>query len=281
MIVGYLVATISQNKPFPQHVTYTAGVIKATNKTQTEQDTDVITFYNGWKATYMKPGCGSNQYYIDFASPDAPQVLTVSEGMGYGMMIEAYMAGVDDSAKIYYDGLYNYYMAHQSYYPFLMSWAQTTGCIDSLAWNGERNSASDGDIDIAYSLLLADKQWGSSGNINYLQAAKSIINEIMQQDINRSVWNIKLGDWADSSSSDAINTRLSDFIMDHFRVFQTVTGDARWINVINKCYSIIDTLQAKDSPNTGLLPDFALNCNTTPVPPSGEIYESPNDGNYY
>src|SRR5207253_6778292 len=40
--------------PFPQHVTYTAGVIKPTNATQDEMDAAVTAAYATWKATYVK-----------------------------------------------------------------------------------------------------------------------------------------------------------------------------------------------------------------------------------
>lgn len=36
---------------------------------------------------------------------------------------------------------------------------------------GGENSAFDGDADIIYGLILADRQWGSQGDINYRQEA--------------------------------------------------------------------------------------------------------------
>ncbi len=39
------------------------------------------------------------------------------------------------------------------------------------------DSATDGDLDIAYSLLLAHKQWGSNGTVNYLKEAQDMITK--------------------------------------------------------------------------------------------------------
>ena len=85
------------------------------------------------------------------------------------MIIVALMAGADPLAKSTFDGLLKYYLEHPSKRSgVLMSWAQRIVC-----GHDEESSASDGDIDIAYSLLLADAQWSSQGNINYLLKAKS------------------------------------------------------------------------------------------------------------
>lgn len=72
------------------------------------------------------------------------------------MLFTVLMAGYDANAQNYYNGLYNYYTAHpSSINPYLMSWKQ-----NSSFQNVEgQNSATDGDMDIAYSLLLAHKQW--------------------------------------------------------------------------------------------------------------------------
>ena len=54
-----------------------------------------------------------------------------------------------------------------------MAWAQTKNFTDI-----DGTSATDGDMDIAYSLLLANEQWGSNGKINYLKEAQLMIAAI-------------------------------------------------------------------------------------------------------
>lgn len=270
----------SQQFPFPQNKTYQAGSIKPNNKTQTQLNTDVTNFYTQWKARYFVNGCLSNQYYVFYnyeGMAGDPNAITVSEAHGYGMLIAAMMAGYDANAKIIFDGMYNYYKAHPSAISnVLMSWQQGTGCVNI---NGQ-DAATDGDIDIAYALVMADKQWGSAGAVNYLQEAKNIINGIMQYEINQSTWAPRLGDWA-TSGSYANSTRSSDFIVNEFKSFQIASGNANWQKVVDKCYALINTIQTNYSSTTGLLPDFIMNVSTGGAPASPFFLESDNDGNYY
>lgn len=68
--------------------------------------------------------------------------------------------------------MYRYFRAHPSEInPDLMAWQQADTGTEIIDINGV-DSATDGDMDIAYALLLADSQWGSSGEINYLSQAK-------------------------------------------------------------------------------------------------------------
>ncbi len=269
--------------PFPQHIQYVSGTIKPNHISQSVMDDSVRSFYNQWKARYLVGGCGANQYYVFFnyeggATP--PDAICVSEGQGYGMLITAYMAGYDDSAKIYFDGLYNYYRAHPSdVNNRLMAWRQRTGCVSGT---DERNSATDGDLDIAYALLLADKQWGRNGIINYKQEALLLMNAIMQDEINQNLFSVKLGDWSNTSEPTFFNsTRSSDFMLNHFKVFAEVTGNTNWNTVADNCYNYINAMQTNYSTTTGLIPDFIKNLNTTPAPANTNFLEGSHDGHYY
>jgi endo-1,4-beta-D-glucanase Y len=268
----------AQRFPFPQHVAYHTH-IKPGQFTQEQLDQQVKSYYDAWKNKYLKNGCESNQYYVFF---DSGNTVTVSEAMGYGMMIIPLMAGYDENARMYFDGLYHYYKAHPSHImPHLMAWKQITGCIDA---DGP-DSATDGDIDIAFGLLLAHAQWGSNGAINYFREALAIINDIMgnnaaEGDINQNYYSIKLGDWVRSGSY-MTGTRTSDFITDHFRAFQCATKDSGWYSVIDKCYNLINDIQTNYSPQTGLLPDFIVDVDQNAKPAGPGFLEGNNDGNYY
>ena len=52
--------------------------------------------------------------------------------------------------------------------------------------DGKSYSATDGDLDIAFGLLLADKQWGSAGAINYLAEARKVIAAIKMFEMNQN-----------------------------------------------------------------------------------------------
>jgi len=269
---------VQNNFPYPQHVDYTGDHVKPQNYTQSELDEIAASFYLEWQDKYIKSDCAENEYYVNF---DEGNTICVSEGLGYGMIITSIMAGYDEDAKSYFDGMYRFYKSHpSSINPLLMAWEQIEGCETNPDGGGD--SASDGDIDIAYGLLLADKQWGSDGDINYFEEGKKIIAAIMQDDVNPETYTIKLGDWADSSEpSFYYSTRTSDFIMDHFRAFAQVSVDQDWNKVIDSCYTLINKMQADYSPATGLLPDFIINCNSTPTPANQDFLESAYDGNYY
>jgi endo-1,4-beta-D-glucanase Y len=257
-------------RPFPQHVAYLSGTIKPNNVTQITMDSAVQSKWNTWKSNYLKPA-GTGKYYVKFNSAGE----TVSEAHGYGMLLTVIMAGYDASAKTYFDGLYNYYKAHPSQNnAFLMAWKQNSSFVNVEG----ADSATDGDMDIAYGLLLADKQWGSGGAINYLQAAKNIINAIMQSDVSQTRWNLKLGDWATGTQGD--NTRPSDFMLEHLKAYKAATADARWENVIATTYNVINTIYTTYSPNTGLICDFVVPNGSSWKPAPANFLESAHDGDY-
>ena len=267
--------------PFPQHTTYTAGSIKPTVASQAGLDKVVKQFYNKWKTRYLVNGCEPEQYYVFYnyeGGADPSNAICVSEAQGYGMMITAIMAGYDLNAKLYFDGLYNYYKAHPSIInPTLMAWQQIEGCEDVPG----ADAATDGDLDIAYALLLAHAQWGSAGIIDYLEEANTLINAIYASEINHNNQTIKLGDWVSGSTSPmSYSTRSSDFMPDHFRSFYEATGDNNWNLTIDRCYAINNSIRTNFSPATGLMPDFIRHTNTSPDPAPPNFLESDYDGDY-
>jgi endo-1,4-beta-D-glucanase Y len=119
---------------------------------------------------------------------------------------------------------------------------------------------------MAFALLLADKQWGSAGTVNYLAEAKKLIAAIAKSEVNATTKLTLLGDWA--TPDDATYywiTRPSDFMTDHYRAFGKATGAQAWTDTINAVYKLIDYTQTNLSPKTGLIPDFIRDTNT-PMP---------------
>ncbi len=91
-----------------------------------------------------------------------------------------------------------------------------------------------------------------------------------------------MGDWASNSDSKyGTATRPSDFMLSHLKAYQNVTGNSNWQNVLNNTYSIINTIYTNFSPNTGLMPDFAIKQNNVFQPAPAGFLEDTNDGNYY
>lgn len=171
------------------------------NKPDSSLSDDTIDFYYQWKDKYLikNPYTTENQYYVQYSEENYEQTqsevaVTVSEAHGYGMLSTACMSEYDREAKSIFDGMYNYYRAHLSNIgPNLMAWQQNDNGSEIINASGA-DSATDGDMDIAYSLLIADKIWGSNGNINYKDSAISLINDIMTYEVNKTDWTLQLGD---------------------------------------------------------------------------------------
>ena len=270
-------------RPFPQHVAYTAGTILPDHVSQDELDLAVEAYYDAWKSLYLADDCGEGRYYVftTSATGGGQDSISVSEGHGYGMIIAALMAGYDPDAQAIFDGLYRFFKDHPSVNsPYLMAWNQVRGCGDVEP--GNTGSALDGDMDIAYALLLADRQWGSQGEIDYLAEALNVINAIMEHEVNPETYTLMLGDWVNPSDRRySTGTRTSDFMFGHLRAFEAATGDARWGQVREATYAIVEVLQRDYSPTTGLLPDFVVDVGGNPRPADPGFLEGDTDGMYY
>jgi putative cell wall-binding protein/endo-1,4-beta-D-glucanase Y len=159
-----------------------------------------------------------------------------------------------------------------------MAWRQKPDCTSTP---GSASSATDGDLDIAYGLLLADTQWGSTGAIDYAGEARRILAAIQQSEIDPMTRLPKLGDWVGADDVHRFGVRTSDLMVGHFRAFQTATGDPFWGQVASASVSLAGALQASAAPSTGLLPDFAVATDTaSPRPAPAGFLESANDGRY-
>jgi hypothetical protein len=248
--------------PFGSRLTpYVAG-IRPTNVTQAIQDQAVINLYNSWKTTLVA-GCGG--YYVKFRAPYA----AVSEGIGYGMLITVVMEGYDPNAHAYFDGLFNFARAHPAYSvdPNLMDWRINADCTSA----GDGWNALDGDLDIAMGLLMADRQWGSAGAINYKAEAIKTINAMKAKNFN-------VGGFPYDSYHDV--SRTSDYMIGHFRAFKKATGDAFWDTAINKSFELMSLMQSQFAPSTGLIPDFIVGLLSNPAPSPGNRIESTTEGYY-
>jgi endo-1,4-beta-D-glucanase Y len=260
--------------PFPQHTRYFTETVKPNHISRLQLDNMVRGFYTQWKTRFVKTVPGKPQSYIWFEGTGRKQC--VSEGQGYGMIITVLMAGHDMKSQLTYDSLFRYVRSHPSgRSKYLMAWAQKTNGTDL-----DKTSATDGDMDIAYSLLLASKQWGNKGAINYLQEAKAMINAIMRYEINPKSWSVLLSDGVEAESKDYFATRSSDFMPAHFKAFQQATHDARWGKVTDAGYKLFNYIQVNYSPDAGLLPDFIINLNKKPKPAGPHFLEDKNDGQY-
>jgi len=286
-------------RPFPQHTVYTVGSITPSNRTQEQLDKEVIAYYQNWKQRYLHPvpDVKPAQMFVHWNVSNSPWVyptnsVTVSEAHGYGMLTLAFMAGVDEKAQEHFDAMYRFYKAHpSSINPSLMAWKQLEvmdedGNIQIIDVE-DNDSATDGDMDIAYALIMADNQWGSDGEINYREEGIKCIQAIYKESVNKEDWIVLMGDWVKTIKEENPEyyraTRGSDIMLEHIRLFAAVDeqNSEGWQKVYDRTIEIISYNLEEWSVKTGLLPDFLeKDENGNFVPAEGTLLETENDGDY-
>jgi endoglucanase len=296
-------------RPFFSHpMAYPAGTIRPSNCTpagvdagatdagsagcaQATLDQAVMAFYEKWKTAYVRnitSGACTGFTYID-SPDDFGSQQTVSSLQGLGMLVTVIMATGQD-ARAAYDGMFKYVRRFKSAKnPKLMARDIPSGC-PAMIMGAE--SQTDGDLDIALSLLMADRQWGSGGAINYLAEARDIIGAIKVSEMTLAGLPT-LGDWVANGQNPtdagvaadpkfSVGLRSSDLMGGHFRAFGTITSDMFWVGAIDAGHSVLRTFQDNVSTVTGLVPDFMVNVTTMPAaaPANWSGPNQPNDGRY-
>ncbi|RMF22608.1 MAG: hypothetical protein D6760_07100, partial [Deltaproteobacteria bacterium] len=160
----------------------------------------------------------------------------------------------------------------------LMSWYQKRSCTDAEG----NDSATDGDLDIAYALLLADRQWGSCGAVDYASEAAAMLGDLADGDFASGAAPYPLlGDWVSPANPTYYAaTRTSDFMPGHLRAFAANDPAGPWLAAVDLEYAIVAAVQNTYSPATGLLPDFVIDPAGAPAPASPNFLEAPTDGTY-
>lgn len=211
---------------------------------------DVRIAYARWKETVVTAdGAGG---FLRVRKPDSGTVIgsTVSEGIGYGMLLAVYM----DDQEVF-DNLWQYtrlYLNENG----LMHWE-----IDPQGRVIGTGAALDGDEDIAWALVMADRQWGGSGSLQdtYLNYALDLIDAMWTHEIDHGRGEMPLpGD----SWQGADITNISYFAPAYYRVFGEVSGNVEgWNAVIDRSYEILELslTEANGNAENGLVPAW---CNS-------------------
>lgn len=245
--------SLPPRQPFASHrFEYTKGAVLPNHRDAAALDQATAESYDVWQARYLRPGCGTGEYHV---KPEGPHDLSSSRFIGHGMLITSLVAGHDPQAKQYFDGLFRYFLAHQSALtPGLMAWYQDERCQDMF----DSQSDSEGDLDIAYALMLADKQWGSCGEVDYAARARWVIDAITRGDMHREGRYMLLGDSVAPTDARYDTTRPSAFMPGHLRGFEQFMQQAWWVQVVDNGYWLLDYVQTTHSQVTGLLPNVIV-----------------------
>jgi endo-1,4-beta-D-glucanase Y len=198
-------------------------------------DTDkVATAYTNWKAKFYQGG----RVIRPENSND-----TASESIAYGMLIGVYM-----NDRPMFDTLWSY--AHARFNGNgLMAWH-----YDSGGGQLDGGGATDADEDMAWALLMADKQWAGgsptvAGLPTYLSSATALIGSIWSHEVDQgNGFVLKPGD----NFGGANQTNPSYFAPSYYRVFARVTNNSGWLSVADSSYAIL----MKATGTYGLVPNW-------------------------
>src|SRR5450631_8175 len=196
--------------------------------------------YDSWTNTYVQDCPANNSAVVKNGGG------VVSEGIGYGMLLAA-----NNNDQKLFDKLWKFYTDHLDK-KGLMNWS-----MDACASPGDNgaNAASDGDLDAAMGLVIANKVWGG-----YADAAKNLIGKIKDNETDTcpnglvvlrpgDVW----GGCSDNSNMGKVNP--SYFSPCHYRAFATLdTGNADfWLKLAADSYKLLAQYQDKMN---GLVPEW-------------------------
>lgn len=170
--------------------------------------------------------------------------ITTSEGQSYAML-RAVMIGDKQTFKSVYSWTKtNLKRTDDNLFAWL--WGEKDGKYGQL----DPNSATDADIDIAFSLILASKKWK---NPCYLEDAKKIIGDIWQYETVLANGKRILSAGYLQSQKEIIDVNPSYFAPYVFRVFAKY-DDNDWNKLINDNYELLKSVI--NSTTTKLPPDW-------------------------
>jgi endo-1,4-beta-D-glucanase Y len=234
------------------------------------RNSQVKAAYEKWKTeTVTADGAGGFLRVKRSKEPGLEPNSTVSEGIAYGMLIAVYMGD-----QPLFDALWKYEQL----------WLNENGLMDwyiradgtGRGENG-KGAASDADEDMAWALLMADRQWGGKGSLgdSYLNIAKKQIDLVYNHEIQDDRL-LKPGDgWGDWSTANP-----SYFAPSYYRVFAKVSGNDKWNQVLQTSYEVLEKSlnAANGNMSNGLVPAW---CTGDGVPNAGVWMNNPAAPTHY
>jgi hypothetical protein len=231
------------NFPFPHnqrlsHCTYPSAASEA----------DVLRAFRCFRDEIVTPLGALG--HLRTRRPDTPDGVvdsTVSEGIAYGMVIAVML---DD--QVLFDGLWKYALCFMNPNG-LMDWYIAPDGLSRLG----RGAASDADEDMAWALVMADRQWGGRGSLErtYRDSAQRLIDAIWEFEVDHTVVSHLFIPGDDWRGRDVFNP--SYFAPNQYRLFGEITGNREgWQKVIDRGYQTLDRCLNHRSGNqtNGLVP---------------------------
>ncbi|MFL5730388.1 MAG: glycosyl hydrolase family 8 [Cytophagaceae bacterium] len=258
--------------PFNNNTSYAFGIMPTnlpTAGTYTRSQ-DAANAYTTWVTNYVR-SCGGSPVQYRVLYDDGTS--TVSEGIGYGMLIAAYAAD-----QTMFNGLYAYYRANGDNAPGSGTYKLMNWHIGGCSGVSGSNAATDADEDVAMALVVAACQWPTATTpYNYTTEATNIIKAIMSCEIDTKTTpanQVSNGDaWISCNTASGNTCRNPSYMgPGYYKQFGAFVPaqSAQWTNVVNASYTL---LNANRNATTGLVSSWCdqngtpNNCNNT-----GETY---------
>ncbi|MFP4467063.1 MAG: CIA30 family protein, partial [Candidatus Goldiibacteriota bacterium] len=204
----------------PMHVTYSHGIQVTDGESYTS---NLNTIWGSYKNKFVTSDGADGDLRVK--RPESGGATggfgdTVSEGMGYGMLLAIYF---DD--KTTFDGLFEYVLDHLNSRQ-LMAWR-----VDENGNIVDAGAATDADTDIAFALIQASKRWGGAPegrSITYAQYATNHLSKIKQYCIADDN-SLKPGDvWDDHEFPSYYSEAF-------YREYNVHEGNTSWDSLISMC----------------------------------------------
>ena len=188
LLLASVLAGAAPQYPFPQNKQYAYGHIFNPDLKKTE--TAIRQKFADWRKKWVTENVeidGVKTAYIEMSD------VISSKDIAFGMLLSVYMADATNDAQSLFNQFMNFYhcFANEKREPTCKSpyFKIMAGDVHEeesnlIQYMGVSNS--DADMDAALALLLADKQWGSEGTENYASYAKSLLQDIYGNDIEKS-----------------------------------------------------------------------------------------------
>lgn len=205
---------------------------------------DAYAAYREWKSSKVEY-CAGGRARVTFTT----SAETVSEGIGYGMLLAAAWRDQD-----LFNQLWNYYAATLNGNG-LMAW-RVGGCgLNKL----DQGAASDADLDVAMSLTIAECNWPGEGYSNLAGGVfNAIISHLVVRDGDRYL--LQAGDmWGGTVCGNP-----SYYAPGYYRAFAqfNAANATIWTQLANDTYRYLASAQ---NASTGLVGEWqrptSLNCN--------------------
>jgi len=237
-------------KPFGSNSSYEYGMMPTNLPTSGSygKASEIASIYNQWKTDYVE-NCGSDRARVKFDNP----YQTVSEGIGYGMLLAAYAADKD-----LFNRLWAYYKSYRNTNG-VMHW-RINGCDSPSDYNG----ATDAELDAAMALIVANYQWpNTTSPHNYKTDAVALINAIKNHEINHSDGTFENGDmWKPACRNPSYQAPGYARVFKLFMAENGQADNAFWDNVVAKTEALLIN-------NAHSTSGLATNWCTPQGPPSG------------